>query len=53
VLDRYALGPGATIEGPAIVEERESTCALGPGDRATVDDRLNLVADLATEGDDA
>ena len=53
VLDRYSLEPGATIEGPAIVEERESTCVLGPGDRATVDDRLNLVADLATEGDDA
>ena len=53
VLDRYALEPGATIEGPAIVEERESTCVLGPGDRAAVDDRLNLVADLATEGDDA
>ena len=53
VLDRYALEPGATIEGPAIVEERESTCVLGPGDRAAVDERLNLVADLATEGGDA
>ena len=53
VLDRYALEPGATVEGPAIVEERESTCVLGPGDRATVDERLNLVAELATEGGDA
>ena len=52
VLDRYALEPGAVIEGPAVVEERESTCVLGPGDRATVDERLNLVAALATEGGD-
>ena len=47
VLDRYALEPGMTIEGPAVIEERESTCVLGPGDRATVDAHLNLVADLA------
>ena len=47
VLDRYALEPGAAVEGPAVVEEPESTCVLGPGDRATVDERLNLVAELA------
>ena len=47
VLDRYALTPGTTVEGPAVIEERESTCVLGPGDRAEVDERLNLVADLA------
>ena len=46
-LDRYALEPGAAVEGPAVVEEPESTCVLGPGDRATVDERLNLVAELA------
>ncbi|MCY4467392.1 MAG: hydantoinase/oxoprolinase family protein [Thiotrichales bacterium] len=49
VLDRYALGPGTTIEGPVVIEERESTCVLGPGDRATVDPHLNLVAELANE----
>ncbi|WGF89115.1 hydantoinase B/oxoprolinase family protein [Marinivivus vitaminiproducens] len=42
VYDRYALAPGDTIEGPAIVEERESTTILPPGDRLTVDDVLNL-----------
>ena len=52
VLDRYALEAGATIGGPAIIEERESTCVLGPGDRAAVDERLNLVADLASGGDE-
>ena len=49
VFDRYALRAGATLEGPALVEERESTCVVGPRDRLRVDDRLNLVAEL-TEG---
>ena len=33
VLDRYGLDVGTTVEGPAVIEERESTCVLGPGDR--------------------
>ena len=53
VLDRYGLAAGTTIEGPAVIEERESTCVLGPGDRATVDERLNLVAELANDGSDS
>jgi N-methylhydantoinase A len=47
VYDRYRLGPGDAFEGPAIVEERESTVVLGPDACARVDDALNLVADLA------
>jgi N-methylhydantoinase A len=47
VYDRYRLTPGDAFEGPAIVEERESTVVLGPGARARVDDVLNLIADLA------
>jgi N-methylhydantoinase A/oxoprolinase/acetone carboxylase beta subunit len=31
VYDRYALEPGQTLDGPAIVEERESTLLVGPG----------------------
>ena len=46
VYDRYALQPGTTLEGPAVVEERESTCIIGIGDIARVDDRHNLVADI-------
>ncbi|MDP6704987.1 MAG: hydantoinase/oxoprolinase family protein [Alphaproteobacteria bacterium] len=38
VYDRYALAPGATFAGPAIVEERESTSIVGTGARARVDD---------------
>jgi N-methylhydantoinase A len=47
VYDRYALGLGATLTGPAIVEERESTTVLPPGVTATVDDYANLIADTA------
>ena len=43
VFDRYLLGPGATFEGPAVVEERESTVVLGPGGRGEIDDARNLV----------
>ena len=50
VFDRYALKTGSTLEGPALVEERESTCVIGPGDRLRVDDRLNLVAELMAGG---
>ncbi len=46
VYDRYALRPGQTFEGPAIVEERESTAVLGPGARIRVDDGLALVVEL-------
>jgi N-methylhydantoinase A len=46
VYDRYVLGPGATFTGPAVVEERESTCILGRGAAARVDDMLNLIVEL-------
>jgi N-methylhydantoinase A len=42
VYDRYRLDPGATFEGPAIVEERESTVVLGPEGRAEIDSARNL-----------
>ena len=46
VFDRYGLEPGATVDGPAIVEERESTVFVGPDARCTIDDHLNLVMSL-------
>lgn len=49
VYDRYALQPGMTLAGPCLIEERESTCVVGPADRVTVDKRLNLVAELDFE----
>ncbi len=43
VFDRYRLARGATLEGPAIVEERESTVVVGPDTSARVDERWNLI----------
>ena len=49
VLDRYALEAGAIVDGPALIQEDESTSVLGPGERATVDAYGNLIAELAGE----
>lgn len=46
VLDRYSLDPGATVSGPAIVEERESTVFVGTDAQCTIDEYLNLVMSL-------
>ena len=46
VYDRYALRPGATLTGPAIVEERESTAVVGPGARCRVDEGLTITVDM-------
>lgn len=37
VYDRYRLEVGAMVEGPAIIEEREATTIVAPGDKVTVD----------------
>jgi N-methylhydantoinase A len=42
VLDRYRLAPGTELDGPAVVEERESTMVIGPGAHARVDRLGNL-----------
>jgi len=46
VYDRYTLVPGFGFEGPAIVEERESTAILGPGARCRVDEGLAIVVEV-------
>ncbi len=42
VYDRYALPAGCRIPGPAIVEEREATTIVAPGDILRVDAAGNL-----------
>ena len=42
VYDRYVLAPGIALEGPAIIEERESTTVVGPSARVEVDAARNL-----------
>ena len=51
VLDRYALREGDRIDGPAMVEERESTLVIPPGNTVSVDACLNLVAELDRSGE--
>ncbi|MDP9965474.1 N-methylhydantoinase A [Variovorax paradoxus] len=46
VYDRYVLAPGVRIAGPAVVEERESSCSFGPDCSFTVDRFFNLVVDI-------
>lgn len=46
IYDRYKLFPGAVFEGPAIVEEKESTAVVCPGARASVDKYANLIIQL-------
>jgi N-methylhydantoinase A len=40
------LPPGAAVAGPALIEERESTCVIGPRDTVRVDVHRNLLAEL-------
>jgi N-methylhydantoinase A len=47
VYARAELEPGATVHGPAVIEQLDSTTLLFPGDRATVDPYLNLIVELA------
>ena len=47
VYNRYALAPGMKFTGPAIVEERESTLIIGVGGRGRVDERLDVIVEVA------
>lgn len=46
IYDRYALTPGTGFDGPAIVEERESTVIVGPDCSFRIDEQLNLIVEL-------
>jgi N-methylhydantoinase A len=46
VYDRTRLGHGATLRGPAIVEERESTLVVPPGANVVIDRAGNAVVTL-------
>ena len=49
VYDRYALKAGAKLEGPCIIEERESTLVIGARARAHVDASSNVVVEFTNE----
>lgn len=50
VYDRARLAPGHRFDGPAIVDQLDSTTVVYPGQRAIVDDYLNIVIDAAPGG---
>ena len=49
VYDRYQLAPGTRLEGPAVLEENESTAVVPPGATAEIDEALNLVLQLGAK----
>ena len=46
VYDHYKLPVGHEVQGPAIVEQRESTAVVGPSGKAHVDAHGNLVINI-------
>ena len=46
VIDRYAMQPGECFTGPALVEERESTTVVLPGDTMRLSPLGNLIIDV-------
>ncbi|MDG1886777.1 MAG: hydantoinase/oxoprolinase family protein, partial [Alphaproteobacteria bacterium] len=46
IYDRYLLAEGMEIFGPALIEERESTCLITVGARAFIDPFFNIIAEL-------
>ena len=51
VLDRTGMPVGETIEGPALIEETDSTTVVLPGDRAAVSPRGHLVIEIGGKTD--
>ncbi|MER2634773.1 MAG: hydantoinase B/oxoprolinase family protein [Rhizobiaceae bacterium] len=49
IWDRYSLNVGDTITGPAIIQEREATTIIAPGDTCFVDDHGNLHIAISLE----
>jgi N-methylhydantoinase A len=46
VIDRYRMKPSARFEGPALIEERESTTVVRPGDTASVSAAGHLIIEI-------
>lgn len=47
IYDRRTLSPGATFSGPAIIEQADTTSVIEPGMTARVDDRGNILVEVA------
>jgi N-methylhydantoinase A len=53
IYDRALLSAGAEIEGPAVVEQTDTTVLVPPGAKARVDGYLNIVIDVRAGRADA
>jgi N-methylhydantoinase A/oxoprolinase/acetone carboxylase beta subunit len=53
VWSRSALRPGDEVEGPAVIEEADTTIVLRPGWHAVVADDLSIVGRRAGVGEPA
>jgi N-methylhydantoinase A len=52
VWSRDDLGPGAEIEGPAVIEQLDATTVLPPGARGLVDEHGSLLINLGAVSSD-
>jgi N-methylhydantoinase A/oxoprolinase/acetone carboxylase beta subunit len=50
IYDRDLLQPGMVLNGPAVIEEREATVVIWPGDVARVDEYLAIVVTIGASG---
>jgi N-methylhydantoinase A len=49
IIDRNALAKGATVTGPAIVEDPDCTAVILPGDTARLSSQGHIIIDIAGE----
>lgn len=49
IYDRYKLFPGATLQGPAVIEEKETAIIVLPGDVARMDEYDNIIVEVAVK----
>jgi N-methylhydantoinase A len=52
VYDRYRLPAGAQVDGPAILEEEESTVVIVPTDTAYIDAYRNVMVHAGEKGEE-
>jgi N-methylhydantoinase A len=49
IYQRTALPVGAKVQGPAVIEQNDTTTLVAPGASATVDQRLNLICKVVDD----
>jgi N-methylhydantoinase A len=51
IFDRARIDAGAAIDGPAVIEQTDTTVLVPPGASARVDAYRNIVIDVGSAGD--